>query len=159
VVTGQSTNKTPWRLIVVVAFALLLIGQGYLSFAIRPEPYPSIRMPSFGPAAKDDGTVGVTFAHVEAIGSNGSVRQIPVVELMDDFRFSTARPSFDYIFRDSEPSRIPPSVKSWLRERLDKIDSGIDATAVRICWQVSRVRISDSSVASEQPCTWKTVVL
>lgn len=116
-------------------------------------------MPSFGPAAKDDGTVGVTFAHVEAIGSNGSIRQISVVELMDDFRFSTARPSFDYVFRDSEPSHISASVRTWLRERIDEIDSRIDATAIRICWQASRVRVSDSSVAGEQPCAWKTIVL
>ncbi|WP_157575876.1 hypothetical protein [Mycobacterium sp. GA-2829] len=96
---------------------------------------------------------------MEAIGSDGSIRQIPVAELMDDFRFSTARPSFDYVFRDSEPSHISPSVKSWLRERIGEIDSGIDATAVRICWQASKVRISDSSVASEPPCAWKTIVL
>ena len=149
----------PWRVIAVGMFAIILVGQGVFSFAIKPEPYPSVRMPNFGTAASSDGTFDVPLARAEVVNVDGSIDAISPTALMAEFRFSTARPSFDYLFQRSEPSKITPKVRHWLRERIAEIAADTQPAELRMCWQKSSVSLSDASVVRSEPCLWKVVTL
>jgi hypothetical protein len=152
-------EKAPWHVIVVSVFALLLIGQGVVSFLVKPEPYPTIRMPNFGLAPTRDGRMRVTFARLEAVGADGTTRTIDASEVMSTFRFSAARPSYDHLFRHADPSTLSPPVKAWLRERIEAVNQGSRPTEVRMCWQQSDVSVVDASTVAEQPCVWRTMLL
>lgn len=149
----------PWRTITVACFAVLLVAQGYYSFAVKPEPYPTIRMPNFGTAAAADGTFVITIARAEVVSGDGSVQSISPTELMEEFRFSTARPSYDYLFNSADPGQVTEPVRSWLRGRIEALGKGSDPVEMRMCWQRSAIRIADASPASATPCTWKVVAL
>jgi len=149
----------PWRLTVVCVFAVILVAQGFFSFVIKPEPYPSIRMPNFGTAASSDGTFDVPLARAEVVNEDGSVEAISPTALMAEFRFSTARPSYDYLFQRSEPSKITPEVRRWLRERIADIAADTHPAELRMCWQKSSVSLSDASVVRSESCQWKVVTL
>jgi hypothetical protein len=149
----------PWRTIIVATFALFLVVQGYFSFAIKPEPYPSIRMPNFGTAAAKDGTYIVPLARVDIVNQDGSIQPVSATEIMEGFRFSTARPSYDYMFLSSDPSKIPPSVKVWLRERIHEINADSRPVELKMCWQKSAVSVFDASIVRSEPCTWKIIQL
>lgn len=151
-------SRRPWRTVLVCSFAALLALQGYLSFIVHPEPYPSIRMPSFGVAAASDKTFGVTFASAEATARDGTTRPISIPQLMEEFRYSTARPSYDYLFLSADPSSITPSVKNWLRDRIETT-TGIEPTELRMCWQKNLISVVDSTVVKEAPCVWKVITL
>jgi hypothetical protein len=149
----------PWRTITVVAYGAALVIQGYLSFTTTPEPYPSIRMPNFGLAASPDGTLGATFTRAQYVDKDGSVRPISATELMSEFRFSTARPSYDYLFRSASQSRITPAVREWLRQRIIELNPGANPSEFRACWQDSRVSLVDASIIPTEACVWKAIPL
>lgn len=155
----RTSSRIPWRVALVTAFAALLVVQGYLSFAVKPEPYPSIRMPNFGTAAAPDDTYDITVAQAEVVDADGSVRPLSPTQLMDQFRFSTARPSYDYLFRTADATTLTGPVRSWLRERIELIDGAGDPVAVRMCWRRSTISLADASVVRETPCEWKVVAL
>jgi hypothetical protein len=152
-------DEPPWHVVVVGFFTLLLLTQGGISFLVRPEPYPTIRMPGFGYAPTRDGRVQVSFARLEAVDAGGATRTVAVSDVMRTFRFSAARPSFDYLFRDADPSRLSPAGRAWLRARIETLTDGFHPTQVRMCWQKSDVSVADASTMSEQSCTWKAVAL
>jgi hypothetical protein len=159
VIADPDRPQLPWHLVVVAAFALLLVAQGYLSFAAKHEPYPTVRMPSFGPAASRDGVVRLTFARLEATGQDGSTRVIAVSALMDEFRFSAARPSYDHLFQGVDPSKLSPRVLAWLRERIEFLTRDFRPVEARLCWQPSEVSVVDASVVRDEPCRWTVVAL
>lgn len=153
-------HERPWRLVTVTVFGALLVVQGFFSFIILPEPYPTIRMPGFGLAATTDGTLPVVIAHAEAIDENGSVQAISPTSLMNQFRFSTARPSYDYLFgTTSNPALITPEVKEWLRNRIEVVSGGTRAVEVRMCWQKTDVSVFDASLVRQEPCVWRAIKL
>lgn len=149
--------ERPWRTVTVVLFVFLLAAQGVYSFAVKPEPYPSIRMPDFGPAAAPDKTFKLPIARAEVVNRDGSSRAVSPYELMADFHFDMARPSYDYLFKSSDPSMITPSVKIWLRNRLGEIEPGAEPTELRMCWQPTTISLTDASVVGQEPCAWRVV--
>src|SRR3954470_201514 len=149
----------PWRTVTVAGFAVLLILQGYYSFATKPEPYPTIRMPNFGLAATKSGTFDITLAQADAVGKDGRVTPVPLSELMADFWFSTARPCYDYLFLSSNPSKVTPAVQGWLRQRLDDIGVAGRPVELRMCWRRTAISVYDASIVRESPCVWKVVRL
>lgn len=88
----ETTVRRPWRLVLVASFLAFLAIQGLISFKIRPEPYPMIRMPSFGLAASADGTYPVTFVSGSVDFEDGTTADIDPYAVMSTLRFSTARP-------------------------------------------------------------------
>lgn len=156
---NEDGPQRPWRTMTVAAFAALLVAQGYLSFSVKPEPYPSIRMPNFGTAAAEDGTFEISVARAEVVDEDGSVQQISPADLMNEFRFSTARPSYDYLFLKADPSVVTPEVEDWLRNRLRVLVPDREPAELRMCWRQTVVSVSDASVVSQRPCVWKVVRL
>lgn len=156
---NEERSQRPWRTMTVAAFAALLVVQGYFSFTVKPEPYPSIRMPNFGTAAAEDGTFEISVARAEVVNEDGTVQQLSPTDLMNEFRFSTARPSYDYLFLKSDPSGVTPEVQEWLRNRLRVLTPDRDPVELRMCWRQTVVSVSDASVVSQRPCVWKVVPL
>jgi hypothetical protein len=149
----------PWHVIVVSTFAVPLIGQGALSFLVEPEPYPTVRMPNFGRAPTPEGRMRVTSARMEAVGADGTTRTVDASALMSTFRFSAARPSYDHLLRNAEPSTLSGPAKAWLRARIETLNQGVRPIEVRMCWQQSEVSVVDGSTVHQQPCTWRTLPL
>lgn len=159
--TRASTIRSgprPWRTITLAVFLLALVVQGFLSFAIRPEPYPTIRMPAFGLAASPEGTIQVTFVSAVATFDDGTTESIEPTEIMSQFRFSTARPSWDYVFHPDRPNDPSDEVVTWLGERVEAL-TGRRAVELGMCWMTADVDIRDASLLNEQPCQWRVVPL
>jgi hypothetical protein len=148
-----------WRTVSVAVFAAFLVAQGYLSFVTKPEPYPTVRMPNFGTAAARDGTFRISVARADVLYSDGTVGQISPTDLMAEFRFSTARPSYDYLFLTSEPSKITPGVKKWLLGRVEDLSDGVHPIEVRMCWYRLAISVDDATSVRMEPCVWRVVKL
>lgn len=158
----QSTEKVtgrPWRLILVALFLIFLIVQGFVSFKVRPEPYPMIRMPSFGLAASADGTYPVTFIHGSVDFADGSSEDIDPYEIVNTLRFSTARPSLDHVFGSPKGGDVSPHLREWLRGRVETVTGRDDAADLRLCWEDVSVHVKDASISDRQPCKWTEVTL
>ncbi|MBZ4486832.1 hypothetical protein LQ938_02875 [Microbacterium sp. cx-55] len=138
---------------------LLLIAQGWISFRVTPEPYPIVRMPSFGLAASPDGTYPATFVRAEASFSDGTSSEIDPYEIMAPFRFSTARPSYDYVFGPERKTEIPSDVIDWLRGRVEELSGGKTPTELRMCWTEADVRLKDAKLENVTPCELTLVEL
>ena len=78
---------------------------------------------------------------------------------MDSLRFSTARPSLDYVFGPSASHDWSPELLEWLRTRVQAVTGRTDASAIRFCWQSAEVNIHDASVADGGECEWTEVRL
>lgn len=146
--------RGPWRTVLVGAFLLALILQGFVSFAVRPEPYPAIRMPSFGLAATAEGTYEVTFVSAIARFADGSTEKVTPSAIMEPFRFSTARPSWDYLFGPRSDLEPGASALAWLSDRVEEL-TGRRAAELAMCWRTADVSIVDAAVRDEKPCEWK----
>lgn len=160
--TTQSTEKKtgrPWRLIVVAAFLIFLAIQGVVSFKVTPEPYPMIRMPSFGLAASAQGTYPVTFISGEVDFGDGTSADIDPYAIVNTLRFSTARPSLDYVFKPPKGGDVSDHLRDWLRGRVESVTGRDDATDLRLCWEDVSVHVEDASISDRQPCEWTEVVL
>jgi hypothetical protein len=152
-------RNRPWRILVVLVFAGLLLIQGVFSFAIEPEPYPAIRMPAFGITADNHGNFDMRISRAEVVNEDGSIQPVQTMELMDEFSYDMARPSYDYLFLTSPPSSITPTVKAWLRRRIQDVHGSSRPAELRMCWQEIAISVYDASVAHETPCIWKVIEL
>lgn len=159
--TQSTETKTgrPWRLVLVALFLVFLAIQGAISFKVRPEPYPIIRMPSFGLAASSDGTYPVTFVTGSVDFADGTSAEIDPYAIMSTLRFSTARPSLDYVFGPSAEGEISPNVRDWLRDRVASVTGRDDASDLRLCWEKVSVHVQDAGISDRQPCQLTEVVL
>jgi hypothetical protein len=158
----QSTEKKtrrPWRLTLVAAFLIFLAIQGFISFKMRPEPYPMIRMPSFGLAASADGTYPVTFVSGEVDFTDGTSAGIDPYAIMSTLRFSTARPSLDYVFKPPKTGDVSDHLREWLRGRVQSVTGRDDAIDLRLCWEDVSVHVRDARISDGQPCEWTEVAL
>jgi hypothetical protein len=155
----SSTQARPWRVILVLVFTLVLVVQGFLSFAIRPEPYPIIRMPSFGMATSTDGTYPVTFISAEVEFADGASESISPYAIMAPFRFSTARPSYDYMFGPSRAGELTDDVVLWLADRVVQVSGRPDAQEIRMCWKKADVNVRDASISNAESCDWTVIEL
>lgn len=156
---AQRWRKLPWRTVLVAAFGCVLIMQGYYSFATRPEPYPTVRMPSFAYTAASDGTFELVMTRADVLFEDGTVRPVEVSDLMSDFRYSTARPSYDFLFLKSDTSQAPPALRDWIRERVELLHPGVRAVRIDMCWQPTRLSVKDASIVSKDGCVLRTVKL
>jgi len=146
-------------LIIVAAFLVLLVVQGFYSFRVSPEPYPVIRMPGFAGAASVEGTRPVTFVEGAVDFSDGTTVEVDPAEVMKALRFSTARPTLDHVFDPTETRERSPELLAWLREQVEGITGRTDADAIRFCWQKALVHVEDASVTDRSPCEWTEVDL
>ncbi|MFF7682026.1 hypothetical protein ACFZA2_04620 [Microbacterium sp. NPDC007973] len=155
----ETSVRRPWRLILVASFLAFLAIQGFISFKVRPEPYPMVRMPSFGLAAGTDGTYPVTFVSGSVEFDDGTSADIDPYAIMSTLRFSTARPSLDYVFAPPKGENVSPHLKEWLRGRVQDVTGRDDISDLRLCWEDARVDVKDASVSDRQPCRVTEVTL
>lgn len=160
--TAQSDatrTQRPWRLILVAGFLILLVIQGFLSFRVRPEPYPVVRMPAFGMAATAEGTYPVTFVSGSVDFTDGTSADIDPYAIMSTLRFSTARPSLDYVFAPPKDVDVSDHLRDWLRGRVESVTGRDDATELRLCWEKVTVHVEDARISDREPCQWTEVSL
>lgn len=144
------------RLAGVVLFGSLLLGQGVYSFAVEPEPYPAVRMPSFGAAPTRDGLFPSRMVSITVTYVDGSVANPRVSELMNGVRFSAARPTLDFAFAPGKTIDQPS--RSWLQDRARDIGPGSDPESVEICWQNAAVDVRNAHIVNAKPCETTVVV-
>lgn len=138
------------RLAGVILFGGLLFVQGVYSFAVEPEPYPAIRMPSFGAAPTKDGLFPSRMVSIKVTYVDGSTGNPRVSELMNGVRFSAARPTLNFALAPGKS--IDEPTRSWLRDRAKEVGPGADPANVEICWQDAAVDIRNAHVVNAQPC-------
>lgn len=134
-----ATSRTSRRrLTITIIFCGALLLQGIYAFVVRPEPYPAVRMPAFMQAAASDGTFPTTVATIEFSYADGSTVHPEVSELLNDFRYSVTRSSFDYMFKPPA-SHVDADVLDWLRVRAMQLGNGAEPTSVTFTWRKTAV--------------------
>lgn len=152
------------RVVILTALALALVGQGAGAFLIRPEPYPTVKLPAFGRAATSTGlfparTLDITIGYVD-----GSVRHPDVVELMGRFRFSAARTSAEHVFGpESNRGPVRPvdeaDVRAWLADRARVIGHGAAPAYAEFCFRDGQLEISTARYVRRGGCETTRVPL
>lgn len=132
--------KSRRRLLFLAAFGVFVAVQGFYSFELSPEPYPSIRMPSFGVAPDTEGHFRSRVLTISIRYEDGSVVFPMASELMQDFRFSAARPSLDYMFLGEE-ARVDDQVLRWLRKQGTRLGNGSEPTVITFSVRATSVDI------------------
>lgn len=138
------------RLTALVAFGGILLAQGVYSFAVEPEPYPAVRMPSFGAAPTRAGLFPTRMVRISVAYTDGTTASLKVSQLMDGIRFSAARPSLNYAFKPGK--QIDAETRSWLEARAEAVGDGRKPASVEICWQDAAVDVRNASVVNAKPC-------
>lgn len=147
------SSQSRLRVFVILGFCALLAVQGVLSFATRPEPYPTIRMPGFAASSIDNERFeNVTTVSVTIEYEDGPTINPHPAELMDDFKPSSARPSLDHVFRVDSGASVSPEVTDWLHDRAQDLGDGNTPTHVEFCWQEVAIEIATAESVDEQPC-------
>lgn len=152
------------RLAIVVAFGLFLVLQGVYSFATTPEPYPSVRMPSFGASPNSEGLFPTPSLDITVHYADGFTAQPGPGELSGDIRYSSIRTSLDYAFRPSK-SGTPSSrsddaeLRNWLRDNASAIHPESEPVRVDFCWRASAIDISDGTLVKPDQCELASVEL
>ncbi|WP_285240045.1 hypothetical protein [Pseudarthrobacter sp. MEB009] len=145
-----ATKLAKRRLSALAVFGALLLGQGVYSFAVEPEPYPTVRMPSFGAAPTRAGLFASRMAYVKVTYADGSTVNPRVSEIMDGVRFSAARPTLNYVFKPGKP--VDDDTRLWLAARAKAVGGGSEPTSVEVCWQDAAVDVHDARVVNAKPC-------
>lgn len=145
------------RLIAVAAFGAVLLAQGIYSFGVSPEPYPTIRMPSFGAVPSADGEFVSTGLEITVHYTDGTTVNPNPVDLARDIRYSSARNSLDYAFRPNKAGEenkraSDPELVDWLRDRSVQIGNGSTPDSIEFCWRKTIVNITDGSAVSPGEC-------
>lgn len=143
------------RLAGVILFGVLLIAQGVYSFAVEPEPYPAIRMPSFGAAPTRDGLFPSRVVSITVTYVDGSTENPRVYEIMNGVRFSAARPALNFAFAPGKA--IDDATRTWLRDRAREVGRGADPARVEICWQDAAVEVRNAHIVNAKPCEMTVV--
>lgn len=138
------------HLTALVAFGGILLAQGVYSFAVEPEPYPTVRMPSFGAAPTRAGLFPSRMVSITVAYTDGTTASPKVSQLMDGIRFSAARPSLNYAFKPGK--QLDAETRTWLEARAESVGDGRKPSSVEICWQDAAVDVRDASVVNAKPC-------
>jgi hypothetical protein len=146
------TSKLSRRALLTVAFGVALVVQAAVSFVVEPEPYPAIKMPSFGDAPKSSGIFPTSIASATITYTDGSTLTPHISELLDDFRFSSAQYSFDYVFKPGSGRAADPEVTEWLAARARELAPGRVPDRVDMCWQKAALNIRSAEYESLTPC-------
>lgn len=151
------------QVIAVAALGIALLGQGLYSFATRPEPYPTVRMPGFGDAPTPSGMFANSGLEVTVRLKDGTELHPNPVDLAGDLRYSAARASLDYAFKpgadgERNPRSTDPEVLDWLSTRTMDL-GGQPASEVEFCWRKAVIDITDGTVTRPGECEVATVKL
>lgn len=130
----MSSAKLTKRAIITLAFVGALVVQAGVSFALKNEPYPGIRMPAFGSAPNRAGMFPTVVASAKITYADGTMLEPHVTELMKDFRFSSARYSFDYMFKPGSSVKPDQEVLTWLSAEARELGGGKEPVSIDMCW-------------------------
>lgn len=150
------------RLISVVVLGVILVVQAGIAITASREPFPAIIMPGFGASADADGIFRTTQLHITVAYDDGTTLEPTFDELMDGFRFSSARPSLDYIFHPYQNpgvKNLPSSVVTWLRERAAGLGNDAEPESVSFCWQPTAIELREASATPIGDCVVSEVQL
>lgn len=153
------TSKLSRRALITVAFLSALVVQAGVSFVVEPEPYPAVKMPAFGDAPKPSGLFRTSVASITITYKDGSTLTPPVSELFDDFRFSSARYSLDYVFKPDSGRTADAEVIEWLTRNARDLASGKDPQHIDMCWKVADLNIRSAEYENVSPCTTARIEL
>lgn len=146
------SSKLSKRAAITVAFIGALVVQAGVSFALEQEPYPGIRMPSFGSAPNRAGMFPTVVATTKITYADGSMLEPHVTELMNDFRFSSARYSFDYMFKPGSTVEPGPEVLTWLSAEARELGGGKEPKRIDMCWTKTDLDIRTASYENAGEC-------
>lgn len=158
------SRTTGRRLVVVLALGLGLLVQGAYSFLVVPEPYPAIRMPSFGGAPDAQGLFPTTIVDITITYRDGTELNPGVEDLMGQFRHSAQRRSLDFVFlpENNEAGPRPvddPEVRSWLADRATVLGGGREPESVRFCWRAGDVDVHTGGYVNMPACELTRIAL
>jgi hypothetical protein len=121
------------KLVGVGALLVVLIVQGVIDFRSTTEAFPTVSMPSFEGAPDRQGHRTVTKLTIQVEYSDGTVTEPEPESLFEQFHYSSARYSIDYVLKS--PSPLDPETVEWLREQCARVGGGADPASVRFTWQ------------------------
>ncbi|MEX5263389.1 hypothetical protein RF640_05065 [Kocuria sp. CPCC 205231] len=155
----MSNSKISRNLIVVALFGLFLVTQLAMSSIVDPEPYPTIRMPGFGAAPDSNGMFDTKAVDISIHYEDGVTINPHVADVMRGFRYSSATHSFNYVFSESEISRVDKEVAEWLAARATDLRPHSSPSYVEICWYSFQLDISTVEEVDATPCELRRVNL
>lgn len=160
--TQPSGAKRHIRLVIVVALAAFLVAQAAIATLAPREPFPAVVMPGFGSSAPTEGPFRATLLDIEITFDDGSTLEPTFAELMSDFRFSSARPSIDYMFHpknNPDASDPPTAVVTWLKHETERLGDGKNATSISFCWRPTDIDLRTAEAVPGGPCISTEVAL
>lgn len=148
----MSSSRLSKRALTIVAFLGALVVQAGVSFALEHEPYPGIRMPSFGSSPNRAGLFSTVVASTKITYADGTILKPHVTELMSDFRFSAARYSFDYMFKPGSSAKPDPEVLTWLYSEARELGGGKAPKRIEMCWTKTDLDIRTAAHKETDEC-------
>lgn len=140
------------KALIAALFLAALVVQAGVSFVLEPEPYPAVKMPSFGDAPNASGIFPTTVASLIVSYKDGTSLTPHVTELFSDFRFSSARYSLDYLFKPGSGRPVDAEVLQWLDASARKLAPGKLPERIDMCWQKTDLDVRDGTYKSMSPC-------
>ncbi|MCP2047872.1 UNVERIFIED_ORG: hypothetical protein J3D58_001944 [Paenarthrobacter nicotinovorans] len=153
------TAKLSKRSFITLLFVAALVVQAGLSFIPAQEPYPAIRMPSFGSAPNSEGLFPTVIATVDINYSDGTTLSPHVTELLRDFKFSSARYSFDYMFKPGGGGNPDGETIEWLSNQAKELGEGKTPERLTLCWKKADLNIRTATYENISPCESKVIDL
>lgn len=148
----MSSSQLSKRGLLTIAFVGALVVQAGVSFALEDEPYPGIRMPAFGSAPNRAGMFPTVVATAKITYADGTTLEPHVTELMNDFRFSSARYSFDYMFKPDSTVEPDSEVLAWLSAGARELGDGKEPERIDLCWTKTDLDIRSASYENASEC-------
>lgn len=158
---GGRRKRLQFFLVLIVA--VTLPAQGAYSFSTENEPYPTIRMPSFGDAPTSSGYFVDDYLDIRVELSDGRTIHPSPDRLASDVRFSSARKILDLAFRPTgdgipNPNASNPAVVSWLRSHASDLAS-TSVDKVTFCWRKRSVDIANGEESFIGECELESIQL
>ncbi|ELT45959.1 hypothetical protein [Arthrobacter nitrophenolicus] len=155
----MSSPKLSRRALITIAFIGALVVQAGVSFASEDEPYPGIRMPSFGSAPNQAGLFPTVAVSATITYADGTTLEPHVTELMNDFRFSSARYSFDYMFKPGSTVTPDSEVLAWLSNEARELGGGKKPERIDLCWRKTDLDIRTATYSNAAACESRVIDL
>lgn len=161
---GRRSPSDRRRLVMIGLLAAALIGQGAYSFGVHPEPYPTIRLPSFSGAPDDRGAVHTTTLEITIAYAAGPDVVAHADELMAELPSGSRRSAVDHVFIPANNQHDPrpaddPDVTKWLKERVQSLGGGRPPTSVTFCWREVDIDVRTPEATNRQACELAMVEL
>lgn len=144
------------RVLILLGLIFMLAVQGAYSFVTTPEPYPTIRMPSFGSATSADGSFVADQVKIHVAFADGSDVAVKPAELMDAFSYSSSGPALLHVFGPDAP-QVSPEVTSWLKYQVADLNPSSSPASVTFCFQDADVDVDTGDLINVGPCQTRKV--